>query len=289
MNVRRLHRRSVQRVWGDPAPPAWAGAVAAAGPLGEVWYEDDDADSPLLIKYLFTRERLSIQVHPDDAAARAAGLPRGKDEAWLIIAAKPGAVIGLGLKRFVSKDELRIAAQDGRIADLVEWRPVRPGDFLFSPAGTVHAIGAGLVVLEIQQNLDRTYRLYDYGRGRELHLEEGVAAAHTGPWHAPPPATATLEAGREILHDGDTFVVERWTGEGRCRVDSGVASMLLAPLAPGGSLAGHSLAQGDVWRIDGAAELVVAGDQAIIAVYPAQSAPPARSWPQRGVIRSGPA
>lgn len=289
MNVRRLHRRSVQRVWGDPAPPAWAGAVAAAGPLGEVWYEDDDADSPLLIKYLFTRERLSIQVHPDDAAARAAGLPRGKDEAWLIIAAEPGAVIGLGLTRSVTKEELRIAAQNGRIVDLVDWRPVRPGDFLFSPAGTVHAIGAGLIVLEIQQNLDRTYRLYDYGRGRELHLREAVAAAHTGPWPAPHPATATLEAGREILHDGDTFVAERWTGAGRYSIDSGVAPLLLVPLGPGGSLNGHSLAQGDVWRIDGAAELVVTGDAAIIAVYPGQSPPPIRSQPQRGEIRSGPA
>ena len=211
MGLRRLPRRHVERIWGrrDLAGPFAPPAGMAGEPIGEIWFEDS-AEAPLLVKYLFTAERLSIQVHPDDEAARARGHRRGKDEAWYVIAAEPGAVIGLGLTRRVSREALREAALDGGIERLLDWRPVAAGDFFYSPAGTIHAIGAGLSLVEIQQNLDLTYRLYDYGRARELHLDDAVAVADPGPW-SPPFAPVEAGPGRTILAAGAAFVVERWT------------------------------------------------------------------------------
>ena len=137
------------------------------------------ADTPaLLLKLLFTSEPLSIQVHPDDTFARAMGLPNGKSEAWYILSAEPDAQIGVGLKHQVTPQELRASIKDGSIAELVQWRPVAKGDVIFIPAGTIHAIGAGIVLAEIQQRSDATFRLFDYGRQRELHEDNGVAVAH---------------------------------------------------------------------------------------------------------------
>ena len=130
----------------------------------------------------FTSERLSIQVHPDDAQARERGLPQGKSECWYILDAEPGATLGLGLTREADKDALRAAALDGSIEQLMDWRPVAAGDFIFVPSGTIHAIGAGISLLEFQQNADVTYRLYDYGRPRELHLDDGLAVATAKPF-----------------------------------------------------------------------------------------------------------
>jgi mannose-6-phosphate isomerase len=152
--------------------------------IGEVWFTDGE-ELPLLAKYIFTSERLSIQVHPNDEQARERGLTQGKSECWYILDAEPGATLGLGLKREVPKDELRVAALDGSIEELMNWRPVTRGDFVFVPSGTIHAIGAGISLLEFQQNADVTYRLYDYGRPRELHLDDGmeVASAAAFPEH----------------------------------------------------------------------------------------------------------
>ena len=142
--------------------------------IGEVWFTGG-GDLPLLAKYIFTSERLSIQVHPNDQQARARGLASGKTECWYILDAEPDATIGLGLTREVSPEELRAAALDGSIEQLIDWRPVKAGDFILVPPGTIHAIGAGISLLEFQQNADVTYRLYDYGRPRELHLDDSVA------------------------------------------------------------------------------------------------------------------
>lgn len=174
----KLARHYVEKPWGRTELPAAFDAPAGKR-IGEVWFEGP-ADLPLLAKYIFTSERLSIQVHPDDDQARARGLQQGKSECWLIVDAEPGAVLGLGLKREVSRDELRAAALDGSIEDLMDWRPVSAGDFVYVPAGTIHAIGAGISLLEFQQNSDVTYRLYDYGRPRELHLDEGLEVATAG-------------------------------------------------------------------------------------------------------------
>ena len=176
----RLDRTYVEKPWGraelpqqfDPPPDTL---------VGEVWFEGG-AELPLLVKYIFTSERLSIQVHPNDEQARKRGLRRGKSECWFITHAEPGAVLGLGLQREVEAEELRAAALDGSIEQLIDWRPVTAGDFVQVPAGTIHAIGAGISLIEIQQNSDVTYRLYDYGRPRELHLDDAVDVAIRGPF-----------------------------------------------------------------------------------------------------------
>jgi mannose-6-phosphate isomerase len=173
--------------------------------IGEVWFTNG-ADLPLLVKYIFTSERLSIQVHPNDEQARARGLEQGKTECWYILEAEPGATLGLGLKREASPDELRRSALDGSIEELMDWRPVGAGDFFFVPAGTVHAIGAGISLLEFQQNADVTYRLYDYGRPRELHLDEGMAVSQPEPY---PEVLAQHLSGDEerTIVDGPQFIL----------------------------------------------------------------------------------
>lgn len=174
------------KVWGSTRLEPWFPPPPEA--MGEVWYE---AAPPLTLlpKLLFTTGRLSVQVHPDDLQARARGLGNGKTEMWHVLRAEPGATIGLGFKRQLTKQEAREASLSGAIEELIDWVPVKAGDTVFTPAGTVHALGAGLVVCEIQQNSDTTYRLYDYGRPRELHLEEALAVAELGPAkHRPAPA-----------------------------------------------------------------------------------------------------
>ena len=162
----------------------------------------------LLLKLLFTSAPLSIQVHPDDTFARAMGMPNGKSEAWYIISAKPGAQIGVGLNRRITPQELRASITNGSIVDLVQWRPVAKGDVIFIPAGTIHAIGAGIVLAEIQQRSDTTFRLFDYGRQRELHIDNGVAVANAWPLRSPPdPTQLTVE--RTVLVASQHFVLER--------------------------------------------------------------------------------
>jgi mannose-6-phosphate isomerase len=162
----------------------------------------------LLLKLLFTSAPLSIQVHPDDTFARAMGMPNGKSEAWYIISAEPEAQIGVGLNRRITPQELHAAITNGSIVDLVQWRPVAKGDVIFIPAGTIHALGAGIVLAEIQQRSDTTFRLFDYGRQRELHIDNGVAVANAWPLRPPrDPVSLTLE--RTVLVASQHFVLER--------------------------------------------------------------------------------
>jgi mannose-6-phosphate isomerase len=180
------HARShtVSKPWGIVDPRPWTGARRDGKAIGEIWYKRPGSMAPetaLLLKLLFTGESLSIQVHPDDAYARSIGLPNGKTEAWYVLSATPEAKVALGLKERVTPQQLREASEDGSIAALVVWHPVSRGDTIFIPAGTIHAIGAGLVIAEIQQRSDATFRLFDHGRQRELHIENAIAVADAGP------------------------------------------------------------------------------------------------------------
>lgn len=177
-----LDRAFHERPWGRSDLPAAYGAEGRR--IGEVWHQSPGAALPVLIKSLFTSESLSVQVHPDDASALRAGLPSGKEEWWLVTAAEQHSALGIGLRSPATSEVLREAALDGSIIDLMQWFPVNAGDFFHIPPGTVHAIGAGVDIVEVQQNADVTYRLYDYGRGRELHLDIGIAAAQALP-HPP--------------------------------------------------------------------------------------------------------
>lgn len=178
----KLHRYSVEKPWGrTDIPAAFGGAEGRR--IGEVWYADaNKAPLPLLIKWLFTSEKLSIQVHPNDTQAQARGLTSGKEECWFVVHAEPGAVLGIGTTRPLSADELRNAALSGEIEALIDWKPVSAGDYYYIAAGTVHAIGAGVTLVEVQQYADVTYRLFDYGRPRELHLNDGVAVSVATPY-----------------------------------------------------------------------------------------------------------
>jgi mannose-6-phosphate isomerase len=259
MTAQRLEPRRVEKVWGrrDLGDP-FGDVPADAEPVGEIWFEAPPGrEAALLVKYLFTSERLSIQVHPDEAMAKADGAACGKDEAWLVLSAEPGATIGLGLTREVDSDALRDAALDGSIETLVDWRAVSAGDVFYSPAGTIHAIGAGLRLIEVQQNVDLTYRLYDYGRPRDLHLEEALAVARREPFQGeqtPQP----ISHGRTRLCAGDKLRLERCSGPGRFGIES---SAWVVPLAGAASLDGKAVEAGSVWITDGPAGLDL-GDEA---------------------------
>src|SRR5947208_2603901 len=162
-----------ERVWGRTHLAPWC--PDSDRPIGEAWFLSD-RDLPLLAKLIFTSERLSVQVHPDDGEDG----PRGKTEMWHILDAEPGATIALGFREPITRERLRESARTGEIETLLNWMPVKAGETYFTPAHTVHAIGAGIVLCEIQQNSDITYRLWDYGRPRELHVDKAVPIAGLG-------------------------------------------------------------------------------------------------------------
>lgn len=269
MNAVRLVTRRVEKPWGRrDLLPAFGDVPADGEPVGEIWFEDPRGREPeLLVKYLFTSEKLSIQVHPDDEAARARGHKRGKEEAWLILDADPDAVIGIGLKAALDKDSLRAAALDGRIEEMMDWRHAVAGDYYYSPAGTVHALGPGLKLIEVQQNVDLTYRLYDYGRPRELHLEDGIAVSNPVPYEAPFDPYR-LAPGRLILAEGRKFVLERWTEAKAGRLGASEAAPLwLIPVAGPVRLDGEALEPGGVWLAEQDFELALEDGADLLLAY----------------------
>jgi len=229
-----------ERVWGTRDLRPVYTRVVGKEPIGEVWLTGDeckvangplagttlgelctrhgrelvgdvapDANRfPLLIKYLFPREKLSVQVHPDDEGARKIGVPCGKTECWYVARAMAGAQVGLGLKPGTTHEQFEKAIRNNTAEHLLNWIDVKNGDMIYVDAGTVHAIGPNSILIEAQQNSDTTYRLYDYGRGRELHVEQGLAAMRetTG--------AGTVEArevdGRQLLLASPYFVVEKF-------------------------------------------------------------------------------
>jgi mannose-6-phosphate isomerase len=209
MTIERASGRPVAKPWGSAARLPWSSAEPG-NVIGEIWFERDgqSADTTsLLLKLLFTQRPLSIQVHPDDAMAHAMGLPRGKTEAWYVLSAEPGATLARGLRKATTPDELRTAIGDGSIQQLVEWQAVQADETVAIPAGTIHALGAGLIVAELQQRSDTTFRLFDFGRDRTLQVDPGVAAARCIPSDAtPPPRQLTPE--RMLLMACPYFVFE---------------------------------------------------------------------------------
>lgn len=243
--AKRLPVRMVSKPWGCAVlPPPFA--APAGEQIGEVWFEPDPAHGELLVKYIFTSEALSVQVHPSDAQTLAGGLGRqGKEECWLVIAAQPGAKLGIGFSEEIGAEAMRAAALDGSIEDLLEWFPVAPGDFFYIPANTVHAIGAGISLIEVQQNSDITYRLYDYGRPRELHLGEGMAVARGGP-HDPALRSKVPAHGSVTLVDGPLFRLDRLDGA----PDAATAAryggaVLIIPLDAPMTIDGETIAPGE--------------------------------------------
>jgi mannose-6-phosphate isomerase len=211
MTIELAGTRFVSKPWGTVDLRPWSTLRPDGDAIGELWFRRTDPkapDSALLLKLLFTTQPLSIQVHPDDSFARSIGDTHGKAEAWYVLSAKAGAKVALGLKRRLTSRELRASIDDGSIASLVQWHDVAKDDVIYVPAGTIHALGAGLVVAEIQQRSEATFRLYDFGRQRELHVDQAVAAAKAQP-SEPQSAQRRLTDARTLLVAGPEFVFER--------------------------------------------------------------------------------
>ena len=210
MTIEYARAHAVPKSWGVESLRPWSEAPHD-GAIGEIWFERSDTEASvpsLLLKLLFTSQPLSIQVHPDDAFAQAMGLPNGKSEAWYVLSATPEAKVALGLHRRLMPKEFQAAVHDGSISDLVAWRDVTAGDAISVPAGTIHAIGAGVVIAEIQQRSDATFRLFDYGRHRELHIGSAIAVADAGPTETQVlPKRLTTE--RMLLVSNSHFVFEQ--------------------------------------------------------------------------------
>ncbi|KQT31760.1 phosphoheptose isomerase [Sphingomonas sp. Leaf412] len=263
-----LATKRVEKPWGrhrlypgfpDPAPDA--------PPIGEVWFQSPHPEEPeLLIKYLFTSEKLSVQDHPSDEEARKRGLPRGKDECWTILAAEPDSTIAIGPLAPMTREELRASALDGSIEHKLDWKKVRAGDFYYSHSGVIHAIGAGLTLIEVQQNSDTTYRLYDYGRDRELHLDDGVAVADLDPW-TPPSAPGEVAPGRTILVEGPKFVLERWGGGDRAIDLPEGKQGWLVPIRGHGVVAGVAWKAGECVLVTGPEALHASVDADLLFAY----------------------
>ena len=188
----RLPTRFLEKVWGTPDLLPWF--PPSDQKIGEVWFQ---AELPLLMKFVFTAERLSVQVHPNDDFAAAHEASRGKTEMWYVMRADPGARLAIGFRESISRERLRESALSGKIEQLLNWIDVQAGDAFFIPAGTVHAIGGGLALCEIQQHSDVTYRLYDYGRPRELHLDKAIQVSFL---EASSPKSVMLPIDCEYFH-----------------------------------------------------------------------------------------
>jgi mannose-6-phosphate isomerase len=239
----RITPRFVGRVWGFSDLRPWYDRQSEGEPIGEVWLTGDEClvatgpqagqtlgalfarapetllgsgvpctESPLLLKVLFAAGKLSVQVHPDDALARKYGEPRGKTECWYALAAEPGAQVACGLKPGVTLDKVREGIRGGTLEESLNVLDVAAGEMIYVDAGTVHAIWPGSILLETQQNCDLTYRMYDYGRPRDLHIEKSLEATRlsTAAGKVQPRALAD----RTVLVDVGYFRVERMAIDG---------------------------------------------------------------------------
>ena len=231
-----------EKVWGKQRLEPWF--PDSERPIGEVWFLAD-RKLPLLVKLLFTSEKLSVQVHPDDGEDG----PCGKTEMWHILETGPGAAVALGFRRPITREQLLEATRTGEIEQLLNWMEVRPGETYFTPAHTVHAIGPGIVLCEIQQNSDVTYRLWDYGRPRPLHVDQAARIAGLGvhPGAAPP---VPLAEGREELVRCRHFNTEL------VRFPAGVAHtpppetcQIWVVLEGQGDIAGEPYRRGEAWLL----------------------------------------
>jgi mannose-6-phosphate isomerase len=267
-----------ERVWGRDSLAPYFPEVLPKQRIGEIWFTHEENRTtagetlgqllqahpeilgtaanpahpgicPLLVKLLFTSERLSVQVHPADPYAKEHHSCLGKTEAWYVMDAQPPAEVAIGFKETLSPERLRESALSGEIEDLLDWRKATPGDLFFVPAGTVHAIGAGMTICEVQQNSDITYRLYDYGRPRELHLEHGTQVSHLGP-HTHSAEPAPIAAGRDELLACDYFRMDRLQVDHSRDIAGGLPHyLLLICLKGAGTIAGEAFSPGEAWMV----------------------------------------
>jgi mannose-6-phosphate isomerase len=260
MTITRLGAHAVEKPWGrtDIPDSIFAGDGRR---IGEIWFSSAGSRAtPLLVKYIFTSEKLSVQVHPDDDQAHQKGLAGGKSECWYVLDAEPDARLGIGLTRALTAQELRAAALDGSIEGLMDWKPVQAGSFYYIPAGTIHAIGGGITLVEVQQNNDVTYRLYDYGRPRELHVDDAVAVASVAPYPFPDRVVPLTAEDRLVAGLGPPFILDMV--QIRAGTDRRIEGEMLwfIPLTGSGTINGEPWRQGECWLIEQGALVMAQGD-----------------------------
>jgi mannose-6-phosphate isomerase len=252
MRPYRLGTSAREKVWGSTRLSPWFPDSQAK--IGEVWFENTPP-LPILVKLIFTEEALSVQVHPGDDYAREHHQSAGKTEMWHILRADPGARIAIGLREPLTKERLREVSLSGEIEHLLNWVAVRPGDTFHIPAGTIHAIGGGLALCEIQQNSDVTYRLYDYGRPRELHLDAGLQVSRREPWKPPTPPPGLLAScdyyATELIDIGTVHEIAPLPDR----------FQLLIVTSGEGTMAGEAFRAGEAWFLPAGSEPVVVEPQ----------------------------
>jgi mannose-6-phosphate isomerase len=246
----RVEPRFVERVWGRTDLSPLFGRHAKR--IGEVWFPLAES-FPLLVKFLFTDERLSVQVHPDDSYAREHENSRGKTEMWHILdtrqANDAAPCIALGFREAQSGNDVRARLRNGTVEEVLNWIPVHPGETYLINAGVVHALGAGIVLCEIQQNSDVTYRLYDYGRPRELHVDKALAVADMKPYEGRTGLPVRSPHFTTELVKVEDEVVSELPGE-----------HLLIGIEGKGTIAGQSFQAGEVWHVpEGAGAVRIMG------------------------------
>jgi mannose-6-phosphate isomerase len=252
----RLEPSLREKVWGKTRLAPWFPDSATA--IGEAWFLGP-RDLPLLVKLIFTNQRLSVQVHPDDGESG----PRGKTEMWHILEAAPGAAIAMGFVEPITRERLWDVTRTGEVERLVRWVPVKAGETYLIPAHTVHAIGAGIVLCEIQQNSDVTYRLWDYGRPRQLHVDQAVPicdlGVHPGASRAVPVGEGRLELARSTHFV--TELVRLKGGEGF--VPDAENCQLWFCLAGSGTIGAEAFHSGEVWLLpDDGEQVAIVADEA---------------------------
>lgn len=232
--IYRIIPKLCERIWGgnrlaaqggEPIGESWAlsfvpgcESTVDGEPIGAVIPREEWGENarrferfPVLTKLIDAGEKLSVQVHPTDEYARAHEGEWGKSEMWYVVSAESGAGVYLGPSREITREALRSHAEDGDLERLLRFVPVREGDVIFIPAGTIHSICGGVLIFEVQQNSDLTYRLYDYmrrdgsGRMRELHLGQALEVANLNPYEAPP----RVKLSEETIGACDYFKVQK--------------------------------------------------------------------------------
>ena len=238
----------------------------------EMWGENGKRFDrfPMLIKLIDAAQNLSVQVHPSDAYALANENSYGKTEAWYIVAAEPGAGIYLGFKRDVTPEEYEGAIKDGTLTDLLHFYEVKPGECYFIPAGTIHAIGAGCLICEVQQNSNLTYRVFDYGRvdkngnPRELHVEKALRVTNLKKYEKLAPLAGV--SGQDVLAECEYFRATRLVVRGKCEKTVGGDSFLSLTCMRGeGEIVTHAVRAGESFLVPaGYGALQLSGDMELL-------------------------
>jgi mannose-6-phosphate isomerase len=249
----RIEPKFHEKVWGSTGLAPWF--PIPQGKIGEVWF-DTDGRLPL-IKFLFTTERLSVQVHPDDEYARLHENSNGKTEMWHILRAGAGSRLAIGFRQRVDQEQVQDAALTGTIEGLLNWIPVRPGDTFFVPARTVHAIGAGIALCEIQQRSDITYRIFDYGRPRELHLEKALEISNLGPTNGRTPLPVR----------SPYFHTEKIACNDEIHLDALPRPSGLIILSGEGLIEDEPLLPGEVWEVPPESAVTLRGNLSLLRTF----------------------